>query len=172
VFNEKEEAKKRARGPISNSLKILIEHWIQVKYKEYDMYLFDYERLNVGDSYNIVEKWIIWDQTVEEEIGFLIDNAYKHSKDIGKYLMLNSKETNKHSVWITVKYASDFSTLSFHIYNKSLHNAEYICEASAKKTRYGKSRLSEELGVKVEYHDFQKERDCYIIETKVIFNLI
>ena len=75
MFNEKEEAKKRARGPIKNSLKKLIEHWIKVKYKEYDMYLFDYERLNVGDSYNIVEKWIIWDQTVEEEIGFLIDNA-------------------------------------------------------------------------------------------------
>lgn len=172
VFNEKEEAKKRERGPIKNSLKKLIEHWIKVKYKEYDMYLFDYERLNVGDSYNIVEKWIIWDQTVEEEIGFLIDNAYKHSKNIGKYLMLNSKETNKHSVWITIKYASDFSTLSFHIYNKSSHNAEYIREASAKKTRYGKSRLSEELDVKVEYHDFQKERDYYIIETKVIFNLI
>ena len=172
VFNQKEEAKKRAQGPIKNSLKNLMEYWIQEKYKEYDMFLFDYNRLNVEDSYNIVEKWIIWDQTIEEEMGFLIDNAHKHSKNVGKILMPNSKEKNTHSVWITIEYASDFSTLSFLFYNKSIHNAEYIREVSAKKTRYGKSRLSEELDVQVEYHDFEKGHDYYIIETKVAFKLV
>lgn len=167
VFNEVREEMKRAQAN-KNNLKTLIEHWEQNE--NYDICLFNYKRLDVGDSYNIAEKWIIWDQTVEEEIGFLLDNAHKHSD--GEFLMPNSKETKPHSVWITVEYAVDFSTLSLLIYNKSLKNAKYISDASAKKTRYGKSRLSEELDVQVKYYDFKTECDDCIIETKVTFKLI
>ena len=174
VLNYEEEEKKREKEPIKNSLRNLLQYWKDNKYKKCDIYIFNYIRLNVGDSYNIVEKWIIWDQTVEEEIGYLIGNAHKHS--IEKIKMPNSKETKEHSVWITVEYASNFSSLSFLIYNKSLHDAAYIEEASAKKKRYGKSWLSEELDVKVKYRDFDKGFDkgsiYYIIETKVTFKLI
>ena len=137
--------------------------------KKYDIGLFSFEQLNVGFSSNIVEKWIIWDRTVEEELEYLIINANEHSN--GVFIPSNYHgEAIAHRVWISIEYAANYSSLSLLIYNKSNQqkNAEYIKKESEKKSRYGKSRLSEELDIETEY--FDKENN--IIETKVTFKLI
>lgn len=134
----------------------------------FDIGLFNFEPLVVTSSLNIEEKWIIWDRTIEEEFEYLLINSHKHSD--GAFIpSICLNETKEHKVWISIEYAADFSTLSLLLYNKSTkYNAEHIRKESAKKSRYGKSRLSEELNVKVEYAD--KENN--IIETKITFNLI
>jgi len=149
------------------TLKKMVLGWLSDT--RFDIGLFNFEQLNVSSSPNIVEKWIVWDRTVEEELEYLIIDANKHSN--GVFLPSNCPDkTIKHKVWISIEYADDFSSLSLLFYNKSTEqkNADYIRKESAKKSRYGKSRLSEELDVKVEYAD----KENYLIETKVTFNLI
>lgn len=148
-------------------LKKMMMGWLNNK--KYDIGLFSFEQLNVGFSSNIVEKWIIWDRTVEEELEYLIINANEHSN--GVFIPSNYHgEAIAHRVWVSIEYAANYSSLSLLIYNKSnkQKNAEYIKKESEKKSRYGKSRLSEELDIETEY--FDKENN--IIETKVTFKLI
>ena len=106
---------------------------------------------------------MIWDMTVDNEIEYLLNNAQTHSKGI-----IGNGE--KHAIWISIEYAEDLSTVSLLIYNKtsSKKNAKYIRQETAKKTRYGKNRLTEELRIKVEYTDV----DNNIIQTKVTFPLL
>lgn len=129
---------------------------------KYDIALHRFDRKNVGCS-NIYERWMIWDMTVDNEIEYLLNNAQTHSKGI-----IGNGE--KHAIWISIEYAEDLSTVSLLIYNKtsSKKNAKYIRQETAKKTRYGKNRLTEELRIKVEYTDV----DNNIIQTKVTFPLL
>lgn len=134
---------------------------------KYDIGFFNFEQLNVEDSHNIFERWIIWDKTVIQEIEYLIDNAHEHSYE--KFRMSDDLE-DMHRVWISIKYADDYSSLSLLLYNKrSLQNtANHIEKESAKKPRYGKYRLAEELGVITKW----KDRPNDIIETKITFQLL
>ena len=60
------------------------------------------------------------------------------------------------------------------IYNKTTPgiNADYIRKESAKKTRYGKTRLKEELKIDVDWHDFTGLQEKDLIETRITFTLI
>lgn len=147
-----------------------IELWMKEcdndKKPKYDIGLHKFKRYNVGTSH-IFERWIIWDETVDEEVKYLIANAHQYSK--GEFPLDINKE-EKHKVWISLEYGENLSSVSLLIYNKtsSQKNSEFIRNETNKKTRYGKNRLSEELKIKVEY--FDKSDD--IIQTKITFPLI
>jgi hypothetical protein len=121
----------------------------------------------VLDDSNISEKWMIWDQTVEDEMWFLIDNATKYSN--GK-LVFPDFGVGEYNVWITIKYEEDLTSLSLLLYNKTTpeHNAAYITRETAKNTRYSRRRFLNDLHIKVDYNDFGRE----VIETKIQIPLI
>ena len=143
-------------------LREAIGHWD----KEYDIGYIEFDRYNVGTSH-IYERWLIWDQTVDDEIGYLLKNIEDNAPDV---LALDPDSGETHKIWVSLEYPKDLSTVSLLMYNKtnSIKNAAYIRQETAKKTRYGKMRLSEELKIKVEYIDMPKD----IIQTKVTFPLI
>lgn len=136
---------------------------------EYDIGIFNFERKNVEDSSNIFEKWMIWDQTVDEEMEYLIHNANNHSEN-KKISGLKFGVEGEHKVWTTIEYEENLSSISVLFYNKTTpeHNAAYITRETAKKTRYSKSRFLNELHIKVSYEDI----DDNIIQTRIEFPLI
>lgn len=143
-------------------LRETISHWQD----KYDIGFYRFERKNVGTTH-IYERWLIWDQTVDEEIGYLFKNVEDYAPDA---LEIEPESGEKHKIWVSLEYADNLSTASLLIYNKtdSRKNAAYIRQETAKKMRYGKIRLSEELNIKVEYKDVKNN----IIQTKVTFPLI
>ncbi len=136
---------------------------------EYDIGIFNFERKNVENSSNIFEKWMIWDQTVNDEMEYLIHNANNHSEN-KKISGLKFGVEGEHKVWTTIEYEENLSSISVLFYNKTTpeHNAAYITRETAKKTRYSKSRFLNELHIKVSYKDI----DDNIIQTKIEFPLI
>ena len=147
-----------------------VNYWAKERAEDgnlkYDIGIFSFKRYNVGKSH-IYERWIIWDETVDEEIKYLILNAHQYSA--GSFSIGTSNE-EKHKVWISLEYKEDLSSISLLVYNKtsSQKNAEYIRRETGKKTRYGKKRLTDELKIKVDYYDKNNE----IIQTKITFPLI
>ena len=134
---------------------------------EFDIGFFKFNRKNEGESHNI-EKWMIWDKTVDDEIYYLFKNAFVHSKQ--KKIGIK----DKHVIWVTIEYADDLNKMILKIYNKTTPgiNADYIRKESAKKTRYGKTRLKEELKIDVDWHDFTGLQEKDLIETRITFTLI
>lgn len=135
--------------------------------EEFDIGFFS--NFDKAKNPRINEKWIVWDKTVDEEIYYLFVNASKHSK--GKKF----GKTEQHNIWVSLEYDDKLTKVSLLIYNKteSGKNADYIRKETAKKTRYGKTRLKEELKIEVEWNDFPysiTEKD--VIETKITFPLI
>lgn len=131
--------------------------------KDYDIGFIQFDR-KIVNSNNIFEKWMIWDRTVDDEMKFLLDNAKDHSK--GSIRIFEEE----HKIWFKLEYAEDLSTVSILIWNKTSPeiNAEFIRQESAKKTRYGKTRLNEELKIQVDWMDMPNNE----IQTTITFPLI
>lgn len=120
-----------------------------------------------ANGHNIFERWIIWDSTVDSELTFLLENANDYAdEEILSPVFNRSKE--KHKVWISVEYAEDLSTMTLLIFNKSKVSVEFIETETAKKPRYEKIRLYEELKIKVKYRKIVND----IIVTKITFPII
>lgn len=134
--------------------------------KNYDIGFYKFDRLKVSEPH-IYERWIVWDNYIEEEIKYLLDNANTHSDE-----MISSQEDPngpKHKVWLQVEYDMDRQEMSLSLFNKCKSlNAEDISKETRKKTRFGITHLKEEMKVKVEYIDHKN----HIIQTRITFKLI
>lgn len=128
-----------------------------------------FNQCNVGQSH-IYERWISWDDNVNNEIEYLIINAIDNSG--GKFENPIDKENKEeHLVWVSLIYDIENSLLTIMLFNKKNDesiNAEDIQQKTSFKQREGKHRLVAELGIKVSYKDYNSD----IILTEIQFNLI
>ena len=118
---------------------------------------------------NIYERWIIWDRPVDTELRYLIENAGKHGCESIPNPE-NAGSSEMHDVWISVRYNEKLSELTMIIYNKKAQekSIEQIEEATARKHRYDKTRMTEDLKIQICYEESAKD----ILLTKIIFPII
>lgn len=136
------------------------------KEKGYDIGFYKFDRLTVSEPH-IYERWIVWDNYIEEEIKYLLDNANTHSEE--KISLEDYPDSPKHKVWLQVEYDMDKQEMFLSMFNKcKALKAKEISKETRKKTRFGITHLKEEMKVKVEYVDCEN----HIIQTRITFKLI
>ena len=141
-------------------------HLDLAKEKGYDIGFYKFDRLTVSEPH-IYERWIVWDNYIEEEIKYLLDNANTHSEE--KISLEDYPDSPKHKVWLQVEYDMDKQEMFLSMFNKcKALKAKEISKETRKKTRFGITHLKEEMKVKVEYVDCEN----HIIQTRITFKLI
>lgn len=133
-----------------------------------DIGIANVARISV-ETCNIYERWIIWDRPVDTELRYLIENAEKHCQES----ITNPEDgscTDKHKVWVSVRCNENLSELTMVIYNKKGQNESIaqIEEATTRKHRYDKTRMTEDLKIRICYDEWPGD----ILLTKIIFPII
>ncbi|MCL2041033.1 MAG: hypothetical protein FWG84_03205 [Bacteroidales bacterium] len=95
-----------------------------------------------------IERWIIWDSYVYQEISFLFDNAIKEGSETNDPFSENNDIIK--NAWVSIEYDEKNKQLFLLIYNKSNNTSEQVKEETNKKMRYGKNHLTD-IGIKVDY---------------------